>query len=83
MSLMAGFAIVVVEAVGKLYSKLHAINFGVYGATQVGKTTLHHQLRTRGDVPNIKERTVGLKRATRKYVKIFLLYTSPSTQDRA
>ncbi len=70
MSLMAGFAIVVVEAVGKLYSKLHAINFGVYGATQVGKTTLHHQLRTRGDVPTIKERTVGLKRATRKYVKI-------------
>lgn len=53
-----------------IYKKLHAINFGVYGATMVGKTTLSHQLRTRGEVHQINERTVGLHRATRKNVKI-------------
>lgn len=47
MSLLAGFAVVVTEAVIGFYKKIHAINFGIYGATMVGKTTLHHQLRTR------------------------------------
>lgn len=70
MSLMTGFAILVGEAIIGFYKKIHAINFGVYGATMVGKTTLHHQLRTRGEVAQIKERTVGLHRATRKAVKI-------------
>ena len=37
---------------------------------RVGKTTLHNQLRTRGEVADIKKRTVGLQRATRKSVKI-------------
>jgi len=31
---------------------------------------MHHQLRTRGEVPDIRERTVGKTRATRKYVKL-------------
>ena len=70
MSIMAGFAILIVEATNKLYQRLHSINFGVYGASMAGKTTLHNQLRTRGEVPTIKERTVGRKRATRKYVKL-------------
>ena len=70
MSLMTGFAILVGEAIIGFYKKVHAINFGVYGATMVGKTTLSHQLRTRGEVPQINERTVGRHRATRKNVKI-------------
>ena len=36
----------------------------------VGKTTLSHQLRTRGEVHQINERTVGMQRASRKNVKI-------------
>ncbi len=70
MSLMTGFAILVGEAVIGFWKKVHAINFGVYGATMVGKTTLGHQLRTRGEVPQINERTVGLHRASRKNIKI-------------
>ena len=70
MSVMAGFAILIVEGLNKLYQRIHAINFGIYGATQAGKTTLNHQLRTRGDVPDIKTRTVGVQRATRKYIKL-------------
>ena len=46
MSLMTGFAILVGEAIIGFYKKVHAINFGVYGATMVGKTTLSYQLRT-------------------------------------
>ena len=70
MSVLAGFAIVCLETLGTLYKRLHAINFGVYGAGAVGKTTLHRQLRTRGEVPDIKERTIGLHGASRKVVKI-------------
>jgi len=70
MSLMAGFIIVFAEKIGKLWNRLHSIPFGVYGASQVGKTTLHHQLRTRGEVPDIHNRTVGRQRATRKVVKL-------------
>tara|TARA_R100001015_G_C4622754_1_gene180324 strand:- start:445 stop:1107 length:663 start_codon:yes stop_codon:yes gene_type:complete len=69
-SVLAGFAIVVTEAAIAFYKRIHAINFGVYGATKVGKTTLHHQLRTRGEVPDIKKRTVGLHRGTRKTIKL-------------
>jgi len=69
-TLLTGFSILLAEAAAKLYQRLHALNFGVYGASKVGKTTLHHQLRTRGEVPNIAERTVGLNRTTRKVVKI-------------
>ena len=67
---MAGFAILIVEGLNKIYQRVHAINFGIYGATRAGKTTLNHQLRTRGEVPDIKTRTVGKGRATRKYVKL-------------
>ena len=70
MSVLAGFAIVITEALVSFYKKIHAINFGVYGATMVGKTTLNHQLRTRGEVPEIKQRTVGLHRASRKTIKV-------------
>lgn len=70
MSLMTGFAILVGEAIIGFYKKIHAINFGVYGSTMVGKTTLSHQLRTRGEVPTIQKRTIGNHRATRKNVKI-------------
>ena len=35
----------------------------------VGKTTLSHQLRTRGEVQQINKRTVGLERASRKVIK--------------
>jgi len=69
-SVLAGFAIVITEAAISFYKRVHAINFGVYGATMVGKTTLHHQLRTRGEVPEIQKRTVGLHRGTRKTVKL-------------
>jgi hypothetical protein len=69
-SVLAGFAIVITEAAIAFYKRIHAINFGVYGATRVGKTTLHHQLRTRGEVPDIKKRTVGLHRGTRKTIKL-------------
>jgi GTPase SAR1 family protein len=67
---MTGFAILVGEAMIGFWKKIHAINFGVYGATMVGKTTLSHQLRTRGEVQQINERTVGLHRPTRKTIKI-------------
>ena len=70
MSLMTGFVILMAEQVSLFWKKVHAIPFGVYGATQVGKTTMHHQLRTRGEVPDIKDRTVGRNRATRKTIKI-------------
>ncbi len=70
MSLMTGFTILLFEKLNALYQRLHAIPFGVYGASQVGKTTLHHQLKTRGEVPTIVDRTVGRQRATRKYVKL-------------
>ncbi len=70
MSVLAGFAIVITEFAIGFYKKIHAINFGVYGATKVGKTTLHHQLRTRGEVPDIKKRTVGLHKGTRKTIKL-------------
>ncbi len=40
------------------------------GQTMVGKTTLSYQLRTRGEVPQINDRTVGTSRATRKNIKI-------------
>ena len=70
MSVVAGFAIVCIEAAGNLWKRFHPINFGVYGASKVGKTTLHRQLRTRGEVPEIKKRTVGLERPTRKMIKI-------------
>ena len=69
-SLLTGFAIITAEAAAAVYRKLHAIDFGVYGASRVGKTTLHRQIRTRGEVPDIKKRTVGLHRASRKVVKI-------------
>ena len=69
MSVFAGFAIVLTEAAYSLWKKFHAINFGIYGVSQVGKTTLNHQLRTRGEVPDIKKRTVGLQRASRKQLK--------------
>tara|TARA_R100000781_G_scaffold80927_1_gene49926 strand:- start:240 stop:899 length:660 start_codon:yes stop_codon:yes gene_type:complete len=67
---MTGFVILMAEQIGLLWKKYHALPFGVYGATQVGKTTLHHQLRTRGEVPKIVERTVGRGKATRKTIKI-------------
>ena len=70
MSVMTGFVIICIEQIGILWKKINPHPFGVYGATQVGKTTLHHQLRTRGDVPVIKERTVGRERAGRKTIKI-------------
>ena len=70
MSVMAGFAILIVEGLNKIYQRVHSINFGIYGATQAGKTTMNHQLRTRGEVPDIRERPVGKGRATRKYVKL-------------
>ena len=70
MSLMAGFIVVVAESLGRLWNRVHSVPFGVYGATQVGKTTLHHQLRTRGEVPDITNRTVGKERATRKAIKL-------------
>ena len=70
MSVLAAFIIVVCDAIGGMYKKIRAISFGVYGASQVGKTTLHRQLRTRGEVPNISHRTVGLNKASRKIVKI-------------
>ena len=69
-TLLTGFAIITAEAAAAFYRRIHALNFGVYGASKVGKTTLHSQLRTRGEVPVIRDRTVGLKRATRKVVKI-------------
>lgn len=70
MSVVAGFTIVCAELIMGFYKKIHAINFGIYGAGEVGKTTLHKQLRTRGEVANVSKRTDGLQRATRKIVKI-------------
>jgi len=70
MSVMAGFAILLVEGINKIYQRVHSINFGIYGATRAGKTTMNHQLRTRGEVPDVKTRTVGLQKASRKYVKL-------------
>tara|TARA_R110000824_G_scaffold196128_3_gene379155 strand:+ start:362 stop:1033 length:672 start_codon:yes stop_codon:yes gene_type:complete len=69
-SLFAGFAVLVAEVGLTIYNRVHAYNFGIYGAGEVGKTTLHRQLRTRGEVPEIRRRTDGLQRATRKVVKI-------------
>ena len=69
-TLLTGFAIITAEAVAGMYRRIHAINFGIYGAGRVGKTTLHRQLRTRGEVPIIKERTTKLSRAGRKVIKI-------------
>ena len=69
-SVLAGFAIVITEAAIAFYKRIHAIPFGIYGATMVGKTTLNHQLRTRGEVPDIKKRTVGLHKGTRKTIKV-------------
>ena len=45
MSLMTGFAILVGEAVIGFWKKVHAINFGVYGSTMVGKTTLSRKVK--------------------------------------
>ena len=70
MSMIAGFAVVVTEAYIAFWKRVHAINFGVYGATMVGKTTLSYQMRTRGEVQTIQERTVGLHRPTRKVIKL-------------
>ena len=70
MSVMTGFAILLGEAVVGFYKKIHAINFGVYGSTMVGKTTLSQQLRTRGEVAQVNERTEGRHRASRKSIKI-------------
>jgi len=70
MSMIAGFAVVVTEACIAFWKRVHAINFGVYGATMVGKTTLSYQMRTRGEVQTIQERTVGLHRPTRKVIKL-------------
>tara|TARA_R110002051_G_scaffold182532_1_gene252123 strand:- start:7610 stop:8281 length:672 start_codon:yes stop_codon:yes gene_type:complete len=70
MSVMAGFIIVMAEKIGRFWRRVHAVPFGVYGASQVGKTTLHHQLRTRGEVPDIHERTIGREKATRKVLKL-------------
>lgn len=67
---MAGFAILIVEGLNKIYQRVHSINFGIYGATRAGKTTMNHQLRTRGEVPDVRHRTVGRGKATRKYVKL-------------
>ncbi len=36
MSLMTGFAIIVTEAIVGFYKKVHAINFGIYGANNGG-----------------------------------------------
>jgi GTPase SAR1 family protein len=69
-TLLTGFSILLAEAAANMYKRLHAINFGVYGASEVGKTTLHSQLRTRGEVPKIRDRTEGLHRASRKVIKI-------------
>ena len=70
MSVMTGFVIIMAEQIGLMWKRIHAVPFGIYGATKVGKTTLNHQLRTRGEVPKIVERTVGRGRATRKTIKI-------------
>ena len=70
MSIMTGFAILLGEAVVGFYKKIHAINFGVYGSTMVGKTTLSQQLKTRGEVAQVNDRTVGRHRASRKGIKI-------------
>ena len=43
MSLLTGFAIVITEAIFGVYKKVHAINFGIYGSTMVGITTLNSQ----------------------------------------
>jgi hypothetical protein len=69
-SVLAGFAIVFIEGIVSLYKRFHAINFGIYGAREAGKTTLNHQLRTRGEVPDIKKRTVGAHKVSRKFVKL-------------
>ena len=44
MSVMTGFVIIMAEQIGLLWKKLHAVPFGVYGASKVGQTTVHHQL---------------------------------------
>jgi len=69
-SVFAGFAVLVAEVGLSIYNRVHAYSFGIYGAGEVGKTTLQRQLQTRGEVPNIRKRTDGLQRPTRKVVKI-------------
>ena len=70
MSVFAGFAVLVAEVGLSIYNRLHSYPFGIYGAGKVGKTTLHRQLQTRGEIPDIKRRTEGLQPARRKVVKI-------------
>ena len=70
MSLLAGFAVFFAEIGMALYNILHAYPFGIYGAERVGKTTLQRQLRTRGEIANITQRTDGLQTSTRKMIKI-------------
>ena len=70
MSFLAGFAVFFAEVGLAVYNRVHAHQFGVYGAGEVGKTTLHRQLRTRGEVPEIKKRTEGIEKPTRKVVKM-------------
>ena len=70
MSLLAGFAVFFAEIGMALYNRLHAYPFGIYGAERVGKTTLQRQLRTRGEIANITQRTDGLQTSSRKVIKI-------------
>jgi len=69
-SFLAGFAVFVAEVGLAVWNRVHAHQFGIYGAEKVGKTTLNRQLRTRGEIPNITHRTEGMQRPTRKIVKI-------------
>ena len=39
-TLLTGFSILAAEAMAKAYQRIHALNFGVYGASKAGKTTL-------------------------------------------
>ena len=68
MSVMTGFAILLGEAVVGFYRKVHAINFGVDGSTMVGKTTLRQQLKTKSEVAQVNNRTVGRHRASMKSI---------------
>ena len=70
MSLLAGFAVFFAEIGMAIYNRVHAHQFGIYGAERVGKTTLARQLQTRGEVPDIKKRTDGIQAPTRKMIKI-------------
>ena len=70
MSLLAGFAVFFAEIGMAIYNRVHAHQFGIYGAERVGKTTLARQLQTRGEVAYIKKRTDGIQAPTRKMIKI-------------